>query len=535
MTKGDIFTVKIENYTSEGAGIARVDGMAVFVPLALRVEVCEIMILKVEKSFAYAKLFRVIESSPERVESECKYYPKCGGCTMWHMTYMEELRIKEEHVRSCIERIAKVSAPVLPIIGADDIHRYRNKAQFPCGGEFTSGFYRPRSHDIIPSEVCLIQSEAADNVRCAVHEWQRMYNIPSYDEKSGNGVLRHIYVRNGEGGTLVCLVVTKPPKNMDELVPLLKSACPDVCGLVININKKNTNVILGDKYITVWGRGELADTLCGNSFEISPAAFYQVNHAQTEKLYDIAVNLATSEGAKTALDLYCGIGTITLALARKMEKVIGVEVVPQAIENAKENAKKNGLFNTEFFCADAGEAAKMLAERGERPDAIVVDPPRKGISEDVISAIGKMAPKTLVYVSCDPATLARDIKLLEEKEGYRAVSVQPVDMFPRTKHVETVVLLSQLKPDDIVQVELNAEDLALTSAEAKATYEEIKTYVKRAFGFKVSSLYIAQVKQKMGLPMGKNYNVSKKGTRVPICPPEKEAAILEALKHYKMI
>ena len=441
MTKGDIFTVKIENYTSEGAGIARVDGMAVFVPLALRGETCEIMILKVEKSFAYAKLIRVIEASSERIESECKYYPRCGGCTMWHMTYAEELRIKEEHVRSCIERIAKASAPVLPIVGANDVHRYRNKAQFPCGSDFTSGFYRPRSHDIVPSDICLIQSEVADNIRRAVHEWQRMYNIPSYDEKSGKGTLRHIYVRNGEGGALVCLVVTKPPKNTDELVALLKSACPDVCGLVININKKNTNVILGDKYITVWGSGELSDKLCENSFEISPAAFYQVNHAQTQKLYDIATSLALQNGAETVIDLYCGIGTITLALARKAKKVIGVEVVPQAIENAKMNAKKNGLSNTEFFCADAGEAAKMLASRGERPDAIVVDPPRKGISEDVISAIGKMAPKTLVYVSCDPATLARDIKLLEEREGYKAISVQPVDMFPRTKHVECCLLL----------------------------------------------------------------------------------------------
>ncbi len=459
MIKGDVFTVKIENYTSEGAGIARIDGMAVFIPLALRGEVCEIMILKVEKSFAYAKLIRVIEDSSERVESECKYYPKCGGCTMWHMTYDEELAIKEEHVRSCIERIAKSDAPVLPIIGADDIHRYRNKAQFPCGSDFASGFYRPRSHDIVPSEACLIQSEAADAVRRAVHEWQRMYNIPSYDEKSGKGILRHIYVRNGEGGALVCLVVTKNVQNTDELVPLLKSACPDVCGLVLNINKKNTNVILGDKYITVWGRGELSDSLCGNTFEISPAAFYQVNHAQTEKLYDIATSLALSEGAETVIDLYCGIGTITLALARKAKKVIGVEVVPQAIENAKMNAKKNGLANTEFFCADAGEAAKMLASRGERPDAIVVDPPRKGISEDVISAIGEMAPKTLVYVSCDPATLARDIKLLEEKEGYRAISVQPVDMFPRTKHVETVVLLSREKTDDYARISVHTKDL----------------------------------------------------------------------------
>ncbi len=441
MIKGDIFTVKIENYTSEGAGIARIDGMAVFVPLALRGEECEIKIIKVEKSFAYARLIRVILSSPERVKSECEYYPKCGGCTMWHMTYTEELRIKEEHVRSCIERIAKSQAQVLPIIGADDTHRYRNKAQFPCASDFSSGFYRPRSHDIVSSETCLIQSQAADTVRAAVHSWQKKHNVSSYDEKSGKGILRHVYVRNGDGGVLVCLVVTKMPKNTDELIKEVLAVCPAVCGIMLNINSKNTNVILGDKYITLWGEGELSDKLCGNSFSISPAAFYQVNHAQTEKLYDIAVSRALSGGEKTVLDLYCGIGTITLALAKGAEKVIGVEVVPQAIENAKENAKKNGIDNTEFICADAGEAAQMLAERGEKPDAIVVDPPRKGISEDVISAIGKMSPKTLVYVSCDPATLARDIKLLGEREGYKVISVQPVDMFPRTKHCEAVAKL----------------------------------------------------------------------------------------------
>jgi len=443
MIKGDVFTVKIDGYTSEGAGIARVDGMAVFVPLAMRGEECEIMILKVEKSFAYAKLIRVIESSPERVESECAHYPKCGGCTMWHMTYSEELRVKEEHVRSCIERIAKSDAPVLPIIGADDICRYRNKAQFPCGGNFESGFYRTRSHDIVPSGTCLIQSAEADTVRRAVHEWQRMYNVPSYDEKSGQGILRHIYVRNGEGGALLTLIVTKPPRNMDKLTKLLEEECPEVCGVVLNINKKNTNVILGDKYITVSGEGKLYDTLCSNSFSISPAAFYQVNHAQTEKLYNTATTLALSGGAKYILDLYCGIGTITLSLARQAERVIGVEVVPQAIEDAKQNCKLNGITNAEFICADAGEAATLLAKRGEKPDAIVVDPPRKGLSPDVIAQIKKMAPETVVYVSCDPATLARDLKIFCEDNSYSVTSVQPVDMFPRTRHVETVVLLVQ--------------------------------------------------------------------------------------------
>lgn len=440
MIKGDVFTAKIEDYTSEGAGVARIDGMAVFVPLALKNEECEIKILKVEKSFAYAKLIRVIKESPARVESECKYYPKCGGCTMWHMTYDEELRIKEGRVRAAIERIAGLSVSVSPIVGAPGTTRYRNKAQFPAGDGCRSGFYRPRSHDIVPSDTCLIQSEIADEVRRAVHLWQSEYNIPHYNEMTGKGILRHIYVRNGKGGAHVCLVVTRKPDHTDKLCDILKRECPSVCGVELNINSKNTNVILGEKYINLCGSRELSDTLCGNEFMISPASFYQVNHDQTERLYDIAVNFATEDGAQTALDLYCGIGTITLALARRMQSVIGVEVVPQAIENAKKNAKRNRLLNTEFLCADAGEAAKMFTKRGEHPDAIVVDPPRKGLSPDVIDAIGEMSPKTLVYVSCDPATLARDLKLIVQK-GYEVKTVQPVDMFPRTKHVECCVKL----------------------------------------------------------------------------------------------
>ena len=441
MKKGDLYTVEITAYTSEGAGIARIDGMAVFVPQALRGETCEIMILKVEKSFAYAKLIRVLEESPARVAPECEFYPKCGGCTMWHMSYAEELSVKEDHVRSCIERIAKLSAPVLPIIGADDTHRYRNKAQFPVGKGGESGFYRPRSHDIVPSENCIIQSELADKVRASVHKWQKECSVSSYDERSGNGILRHIYVRNGKGGDLLTLVVTKEPKSMDKLTERITLECPEVCGIVLNINKKNTNVILGDKYKTIYGNGTLRDELCGNEFSISPAAFYQVNHAQTEKLYDIATSLALENGAKYILDLYCGIGTITLSLARRAERVIGVEVVPQAIEDAKKNCILNGIKNAEFICADAGEAAEMLANRGEKPDAIVVDPPRKGLSPEVITEIKKMSPETVVYVSCDPATLARDLKMFEEDKSYKVISVQPVDMFPRTKHVECCVLL----------------------------------------------------------------------------------------------
>ncbi len=441
MKKSDVYTVVIDAYTSEGAGIARIDGMAVFVPQAIKGEECEIMILKVEKSFAYAKLIRVLRASPEREESSCEYYPKCGGCDLWHMTYEEELRIKEDRVRSAICRIAKSEAEVLPIIGANAQERYRNKAQFPVGSDFCSGFYRPRSHDIVSSENCLIQSALADKIRFVVHKWQKENNIPSYDEKSGKGVLRHIYVRSGKGGAVLCLIVTAKPQKTDELISLINKECSEVCGIVININDKNTNVILGDKYITLCGNGFVEDELCGLKFRISPAAFYQVNHDQTEVLYKTALSLVEKAKAKYVLDLYCGIGTITLNLALSAERVTGVEVVPQAIEDAKVNAKLNGIKNAEFICADASEAAQMLAQRGELPDAIVVDPPRKGLAPEGIAAIKKMAPKTVVYVSCDPATLARDIKIFEEDGKYKAVTVQPVDMFPRTKHCEVVVQL----------------------------------------------------------------------------------------------
>ena len=440
MKKGDIYTVEITGYTSEGAGIARVDGMAVFVPLAIRGETCEIMILKKEKSFAFAKLLKVVKRSQARVESECKYFPVCGGCDLWHMSYDEELELKQERVREAIRRIAGLDVEINPIIRADNIMRYRNKAQFPVKGS-SSGFFRPRSHDIVPSETCLIQSELADRVRSVVHRWQKEFSVSAYDEKSGKGMLRHIYVRSGKGGAILCLVVKKQPDKLGELSEKIRRECPEVCGIVLNINNKMTNVILGDKYVTVSGKETLSDELCKNEFSISPAAFYQVNHAQTEKLYNLAVSLATKDAAKLILDLYCGIGTITLSLAKHAKRVIGVEIVPQAIEDAKNNARINGIKNAEFICADATPAAAMLRERGEKPDAVVVDPPRKGLSAEVIKTIKDMEPKTVVYVSCDPATLARDLKIFTENEDYSVSFIQPVDMFPRTKHVETVVLL----------------------------------------------------------------------------------------------
>ena len=446
MEKGSIYTVKISGYTSEGAGIARIDGMAVFIPLAMRGETCEIKILKVLKNLAYARLLRVIEASPERVESRCEYFPKCGGCDLWHMSYAEELRFKEERVRDAIERISGLDIPINPIIGAERTERYRNKAQFPVGeknGEAVSGFYRPHSHDIVPSERCIIQSEAADALRRAMMKWQEDYGIASYDEETGRGIVRHIYVRNGKSGAMLCLVVSHRPKHTDELKIYAERACPDLGGIVININNKKTNVILGTSYETVSGEDCMTDELSGLKFRISPAAFYQVNHDQAERLYALAVDYIVKSGAETALDLYCGIGTITLCMAKHLRHVTGVETVPQAIEDSRINAKLNGIENAEFICADAEKAIKLPSLCTRQPDAILVDPPRKGLAPEVIDWIRETGVKTVVYVSCDPATLARDLKLICADGEYTAISATPVDMFPRTKHCEVVCAIQR--------------------------------------------------------------------------------------------
>ena len=322
---------------------------------------------------------------------------------------------------------------------------------------------------------------------------------------------------------------------LGELIYRLREAEPSLTGILINHNQRGDNVILGDRTDVLWGEPMLEDRLCGHSFLLSPEAFYQVNHAQAERLYECAVSFAGLTGQETVLDLYCGAGTITLTLAPHAKTVIGVEIVPEAVENARQNAARNGMDNVEFLCADAGQAARQLAARGVAPDVLVVDPPRKGLDEQARDAILKMRPPRVVYVSCDPATLARDLRELTGA-GYAMEKAQAFDLFPRTGHVETVVLLSKLKVDHHIEIELKMDELDLTAAESKATYDEIKAYVLNKYGLKVSQLYIAQIKRKCGIIERKNYNVSKKeDAKVPQCPPEKEAAIMDALKHFQMI
>ncbi len=541
MKKNQVYRAEIVGYSSDGSSIARIRDMVVFVPGGAVGDQCDIRIVKVTKNYAFGRIESIVLSSKNRIEPECPYAAKCGGCCYWHLTYAEELRAKAEKVRNALQRIGGVALEPEAVCGSDRIHHYRNKAQYPVGRDdsgIITGFYRARSHDIIPLSRCLIQTEAADVLARCVRDWMTAHRIAPYNEKTHNGLIRHIYVRTGfaTGQVLLCLV-TKSAQllALDALVASARAAVPGLVGVVLNINKKVGNAILGDTYITVWGSDTLEDILCGNRFHLSPASFYQVNRAQAERLYEAALEYAALDRTQTALDLYCGAGTITLALARDAKSVIGAEIVPQAIKNAKHNAALNGITNVKFLCADAGQAAIMLAHEGTRPDVIVVDPPRKGIDRTTIDAIGEMQPKRLVYVSCDPATLARDVKLLRE-EGYQVRKYRVFDLFPRTAHVETVCLLSNLNAKQHIEINLDMDELDLTDAEKKATYQEIKDYVLEHSGLKVSSLYIAQVKQKCGIIERENYNKPKsEDARQPQCPPEKEKAIMEALRHFGMI
>ena len=442
--KNQIVTLSIGGYSSEGDGIARLDGMAVFVKGALRGEECRVRLLKVGKTAAWGKVEQVIKPSSERITPDCPHYPKCGGCALRHMTYGEELQMKRQRVEDALRRIGGLDISVDTIHGASDPARYRNKAQFPVSSKdgVSVGFYRARSHDVIDVASCLLQQEAADAAGRAVKEWMVRYQIPAYDEVSHTGLIRHVYARtNRKGESLVCLLCNgeKLPHER-ELTDELRLAVPGTVGIVLGINTEKTNVILGKSYRTLWGQDHLYDTLCGLSFKLSVPSFFQVNPAQTEVLYAKAAEFAGLTGVETVVDLYCGTGTISLVLAKNAGQVIGAEIVPSAIEDAKENARRNGLGNAEFICADAKEAAAELVRRDLRPDVISVDPPRKGMAPEVIGHIVSMQPKRVVYVSCDPATLARDCKRFGEL-GYVTVKAEAVDMFPRTHHVETVALL----------------------------------------------------------------------------------------------
>lgn len=537
LAKNQEHTVTIEGYGEGGMGVARIDGRVVFVHGALRGEKCRVLILKTLKSVAFAKVLEVLEPSSERITPDCPYFPRCGGCTYRHIRYEEELRLKKQRVQDNLSRIGGSDVTVEEILGAQDTLRYRNKAQYPVSKDGAVGFYRARTHEVIECEHCLLVRPEADAAAEALREYMQSCRVAGYDEKTGRGLIRHLYVRsNAAGESLICVLVNgdKLPKE-DRLVTLLRDACPKCTGIVLGTNTKKGNVILGDRYRTLWGSDRLEDTLCGKTFRLSVPSFYQVNRAQAERLYAKAIEFAGLTGQETVLDLYCGAGTITLALLDHAKKVLGAEIVPEAIDDARENAARNGVKNAEFFCGDASDVAKKLARENLRPDVITVDPPRKGLAADVVESIAEMQPGRVVYVSCDSATMARDVKRFADF-GYAAKRACAVDMFPRADHVETICLLSKLNAKQHIEINLDMDELDLTDAEKKATYQEIKDYVLEHSGLKVSSLYIAQVKQKCGIIERENYNKPKsEDAKQPQCPPDKEKAIKEALTHFGMI
>ena len=444
LREGGVYTGTVEGYSSEGLGIVRLDGAVVFVPRAVRGETVDLKITKVMKTAAAGEIVKIHHPSPERAEPECPYYGRCGGCDFQHLTYTEELWAKRQRVQDALTRIGGTDLQVEEILGAKNPTHYRNKSQYPVGADGSIGFFQARSHRVVPIQRCLIQSELSDKTAQAVASWMKRYKIPAYDETTGKGLIRHVYVRVNRAGESLCCVVAngRQVPREPELAALVRSAAPRTVGVVLNTNTCRGNVILGEKYRTIWGQDFLMDTLRGLTFKLSVPSFYQVNRDQAEVLYGKALEYAALTGRETVLDLYCGTGTITLCLAAKAGRAIGAEIVAPAIRDARENATRNGVENAEFFCGDASDIAAKLETEGLRPDVVTVDPPRKGLAPEVIDSVAAMGPERVVYVSCDPATLGRDVKRFAQV-GYTAVRACAVDMFPGTRHVESVVLLSR--------------------------------------------------------------------------------------------
>lgn len=448
LQKNQIHTAQITGYASDGAGVCRICGRAVFVKNAIPGEIWDVKILKVTASAVYGRGETCHAPSPARQEPPCPVYRKCGGCSLQHMTYEEELRMKLGRVNDALEHIGGLDFRISEILGAEQPEHYRNKAIYAVAdinGRAQKGFYRSSTHELVPVERCLLQSELADRAAETVCSWMNENHFPAYSEITGKGTVRHIFTRVAKNTNyaVLCIVTARGFGSLTEdLVQTLRSACSELTGIVLCVNKQKGNVVLDGDFHTLWGKAEMEDLLCGLRFEIAPQAFYQIHPAQAERLYQRAVEYAVVSPDDQVLDLYCGAGTITLCLAQRAGHVIGAEIVPEAIENAKQNAMNNRVHNAEFLCADAGAAAETLARRGLKPDCITVDPPRKGLSAQAIEAIVSMSPDRIVYVSCDPGTLARDLKHFCAN-GYELTAGTAVDMFPHTPHVETIVLLQR--------------------------------------------------------------------------------------------
>ena len=543
LARNAIFEMTCEGFGQDAQGVCRHEGIAVFVPGMLPGEKALVRIVKPEKRYAFGRVEQLLESSPDRAEPFCPAYKRCGGCSCQHMTYETSLRFKQSQVQELLRRVGGLDIEVPPVLGMDVPFAYRNKGAYPVAevrGEPACGFFAPRSHDLValPPQGCRIQREDSRDATQAVLAWMKKSGARAYDEVSGKGLVRHIMTRcTTDGKLMVVLVVTKAQiPNQPLLLSLLRKAVPGLVSVCLSINSKRTNVILGTEIRVLWGEGVMEDTIHGLCFSISPLSFFQVNPVQTERLYGLALDYAQLTGEETVVDAYCGAGTISLMLARKAKRVIGIEIVPEAIDNAKENAARNNMTNAEFLVGATEELLPQMVANGLRPDVIVVDPPRKGCEPQVLEAIIKAQLERVVYVSCGAPTLARDAKLLTEG-GYKAEKVQCVDMFCWTGAVETVMCFSKgTYPHRSVKVEFPLEGLNVAQLQGSATYEQIKAYVLEHSGLKVSTLYIAQVKQKYGIIERECYNKPKsEDAKQPQCPPDKEAAIVEALKFYGLI
>ena len=546
LQKNQILTLCIERLSSDGSGVAHSpDGETVFVPGAAPGDEADVRIVKDCKRYAFGILDHLRTPSPDRIPVDCAVAGPCGGCSLRHLDYTAELRAKQENVTDAFRRIGGLDVPVLDICPSPEVDRYRNKVQFPVGldknGNPCIGFYAGRTHRIVPCPDCKLQPGVLNDIGNALCRFFAENGIQPYNEETGRGLVRHIFLRRGahSGQIMVCLVCTRPNfPHADALCTRLREQFADIATILLNVNSKNTNVILGAETHTLYGPGYIEDTLRGVPVQLGPLSFYQVNTLAAERLYGIAAQYAQLTPDDLLLDLYCGMGTIGLSMVDHCRELVGVEIVPEAIESAKSNAARMGdavAAKSCFFCADAGQAATRLAAEGLHPDVVMLDPPRKGCDEATLSAVVRMAPRRVVYVSCNPATAARDAAWLEQN-GYHAEKVQPVDLSPRTKHCEAVLLLTKLNVDRHVEVEVSMDELDVTAAESKATYDQIRDYVWEHHQLKVSNLYIAQVKQKHGIIERENYHKAKnENTKQPKCPKEKEDAIVEALKHFQMI
>ncbi len=547
MQKNDILTLTIEEINNLGYGVGHTDaGQVVFVKDAVTGDVLDARIIKVTKNYLVARIETLHTPSALRTKNPCPARG-CGGCVYQNITYEHEMDLKRQYVLSAFRKAGLSDVTVEAVQSTGALTGYRNKAQYPVAnakdGRMYAGFYAGGTHRVVPSQGCRLQPPVFDAILQDVCAFCDQNGIKAYDEECGKGLLRHIYLRMGAttGEIMLCLVVNgKTFPREKELADRLTERYPAIKSVILNVNEKNTNVVLGEDYHLVSGREYIEDVLCGVRFRISAGAFYQVNHDACELLYGIAKKKAALTGGETILDLYCGIGTIGLSMAGDAGKIIGIEIVEEAVLRAAENAERNNILNAYFYCGDASDAQKLLesaeAAHGDISGAtVIMDPPRKGSTPELIHYLSGRNFGRIVYVSCGPDTLARDCALFREL-GYTIGPVTPVDLFPRTGHVETVCLLSKLRADQHIEVELNLDEMDLTNAESKATYDEIKEYVLENTGLKVSQLYIAQIKRKYGIIERANYNLPKsENAKVPNCPPDKEAAIVEALKHFGMI